>query len=56
MAIRPGRCYRKHQRAFTRQSIHVPRKSYIKGVPKPKITDFEFGKKRKFDKILYLIA
>ncbi len=45
MGLRPGRCYRKFQRPFTRQSQRKPRKSYIKGVPKPKITEFELGTK-----------
>ena len=56
MALRPGRCYKRHHRAFTRQATHVPRKSYIKGVPKPKITEFEFGKKREYDKTLFLLS
>ena len=56
MALRPGRCYKRHHRAFTRTATHVPRKSYIKGVPKPKITEFEFGKKRKYDTTLFLIS
>ncbi len=56
MGLRPGRCYRKFQRPYTRQSTHVPRKSYIKGVPKPKITEFELGTKGNYEKRLFLIS
>jgi len=56
MALRPGRSYRKLQRPFTRQSIKVPRKSYIKGVPRPKISEYELGKKTEYDKILFLVS
>ena len=56
MALRPGRCYRKLQRPFTRQSIKVPKKGYIKGVPRPKISEYEQGKKGKYDKTLFLIS
>ena len=56
MALRPGRCYRKHQRPNTRQSQRKPRKSYVKGVPKPKITEFELGTKGEYEHKLYLIA
>jgi large subunit ribosomal protein L10e len=56
MALRPGRCYRKPHRAFTRQSIKVPKKGYIKGVPRAKITEYELGKKGKYDKSLFLIS
>ncbi|MBI5347525.1 MAG: 50S ribosomal protein L16 [Candidatus Aenigmarchaeota archaeon] len=56
MALRPGRCYRKVHRPYTRQSSRRPRKGYIKGVPKPKISSFEMGKKGDYDKVLYLIS
>jgi large subunit ribosomal protein L10e len=56
MGLRPGRCYRKHQRPNTRQSIRVPKKGYVKGVPKPKITDFELGTKANYDTVLFLTA
>lgn len=56
MGLRPGRAYRKLQRPYTRQSTRVPRKGYVKGVPKPKITEFELGKKGDYDAQLYLIA
>ena len=56
MGLRPGRCYRKHQRPYTRQSIHVPKKGYVKGVPKPKITEFELGTKANYESSIFLIA
>lgn len=56
MSLRPARCYRKLHRPYTRQSEKKPRKSYIKGVPKPKITEFELGKKGRYDKTLYLVS
>lgn len=56
MALRPGRCYRRHHRPYVRVSKKVPKKSYIKGVPKPKITTFELGTKGSYEKIAYLIA
>lgn len=56
MALRPGRCYRRLHRPATRQSIKVPKKGYIKGVPKPKITEYELGKKGEYDKTLFLVS
>ncbi len=56
MALRPGRAYRRFHRPFTRQAIRVPRKSYIKGVPKPKITEFELGRRAEYDTRLFLVA
>jgi large subunit ribosomal protein L10e len=44
MALRPGRCYSRLKRPYTRVSKHKPRKSYVKGVPLPKIRSFESGK------------
>lgn len=42
--IRPGRCYHHFKnKPFTRISIHVPRRSYVKGVPVGKIHQFEVG-------------
>ncbi len=43
MGIRPAKCYRTLERPFTRQSRKKPRKGYVKGVPFPKITKFQFG-------------
>lgn len=46
MGLRPARCYHKlKKKAFTRISIHKPRKSYVKGVPSIRIHQFEAGKK-----------
>lgn len=56
MGLRPGRCYSRFQRPYTRQSTHVPRKGYVKGVPKPKITEFQLGSTAGKDKTLYLIS
>lgn len=56
MGLRPGRCYRKHQRPYTRQSTRVPKKGYVKGVPKAKITEFELGTKGQYESSLFLIA
>ncbi len=56
MGLRPGRCYRRHHRPYTRQSMRVPKKGYVKGVPKPKITEFELGTKADYDSLLFLVA
>jgi large subunit ribosomal protein L10e len=34
----------------------VPKKGYVKGVPKPKITEFELGTKGDYDSTVFLIA
>ena len=44
MSLRPGKCYSNVKRPNTRVSKHKPRKSYVKGVPYPKIRSFEAGK------------
>ena len=47
MALRPGRCYNKiTKRPWTRVSKRKPRKSYVKGVPAPKIHHYETGDRR----------
>ncbi len=56
MALRPGRCYTRVHRPYTRQSQSKPRKSYVKGVPRPKITIFEMGKKDSYEKVVYLVS
>lgn len=56
MGLRPGRCYRKWERPNSRQSIRVPKKGYVKGVPKPKITGFEMGTKTDYENACFLIA
>ncbi len=54
MGLRPGRCYRRWERPHTRQSIRVPKKGYVKGVPKHKIAQFEFGTKAAYENVLFL--
>jgi large subunit ribosomal protein L10e len=57
MALRPGRTVRKKKRPYTRVSKRKPRKSYVTGVPYPRIHIFEMGKKDgKFKTVLYLVA
>ena len=56
MALRPGRCYRKLHRPYTRQSRRKPKKGYVKGVPKPKITSFRMGEDGDYNTVVYLIA
>jgi len=43
MTLRPGRCYRRVKRPYTRVSRRRPRKSYVKGVPGSAIVKFETG-------------
>jgi large subunit ribosomal protein L10e len=43
MGLRPAKCYRDLKRPWTRQSRRRPKKGYVKGVPFPKITKFQFG-------------
>jgi len=47
MALRPAKCYRRLKRPNTRVSRRKPRRSYVKGVPDPKIHRFEMGNKKK---------
>ena len=56
MGLRPGRCYTKIHRPYTRQSRRRPRKGYVKGVPKPKITVFEAGTKDNYKNTIFLIS
>ncbi|MDI6806869.1 MAG: 50S ribosomal protein L16 [Candidatus Aenigmarchaeota archaeon] len=56
MAIRPGRTTRRIERPYTRVSKKVPRKSYVVGVPFPKIHQFEMGTKGEYNLSLYVIA
>lgn len=46
MGLRPGRCYSKLKRAYTRQSRSKPSKGYVKGVPESKIHRFEIGSRK----------
>ncbi len=57
MALRPGRCYRKLHRPYTRQSRKKPRKSYVKGVPGPRIRRFNIGDiNGKYDRVVLLVS
>lgn len=56
MAIRPGRCYRDHERPNTRISQTKPSKSFVKGAPRHVISEFEVGEKGDYDHKLFLIA
>ncbi|MEM7821488.1 MAG: 50S ribosomal protein L16 [Candidatus Aenigmatarchaeota archaeon] len=56
MGLRPGRTTRRLERPYTRKSYKIPRKSYVVGVPSPKIHMFEMGTKGEYDLNLFLIA
>jgi large subunit ribosomal protein L10e len=57
MGLRPGRCYRKLERPYTRTSKRKPRLSYVKGVPQPKIVKFVVGnKKRDFPHRIVIVS
>ena len=57
MALRPGRCHRKLEKPYTRVSKRKPRKSYVVGVPDPKIHQFEMGNPQgNFDTEVYLVS
>lgn len=56
MGLRPGRCYRRFQRPYSRTSVRVPKKGYVKGVPKSKLTEFELGTKANYDNAVFIIA
>lgn len=57
MGLRPGRVVREIRKPYTRVSKSMPRKSYVVGVPFPKLHQFEMGdRKGNFDVTLYLVA
>lgn len=57
MALRPGRCYHKiSQKPYTRVAVHVPKKSYVKGVPGSKIRQFETGKKSDYPLVFSIVS
>jgi large subunit ribosomal protein L10e len=57
MALRPGRTVRTVKRPYTRISKRKPKKSYVVGVPQPRITQFEMGNpKGNFNTKLWLIS
>ena len=57
MGLRPGRCTRRIRRPWTRVSITKPKKSYVVGVPFPRIHMFEMGNlKKDFEVTMHLVA
>jgi large subunit ribosomal protein L10e len=57
MALRPGRCYHKVKgKPYTRISIRRPKKSYVKGVPAPRIHQFEVGEDKDFPLVFFLVS
>ena len=56
MSLRPAKCYRKPHRPYTRQSKRKPKKGYVKGVPRPKISIFEMGKKDEYEIKVFLVS
>ena len=55
-SIRPGGCYRKPKRPYTRVS-KFKGKSYVKGVPGSKIQQFETGdRKGEFDLTIHIVS
>ena len=57
MGLRPARCYKKLERPNTRVSKRKPRRSYVKGVPDPKIHRFEMGNvRKKFSSSVVLVS
>jgi len=57
MGLRPGRVVREIRKPYTRVSKSVPKKSYVVGVPFPKLHQFEMGdRKGQYDTTLYLVA
>ena len=47
MGLRPARCYRDVERAYTRTAKRRVNKALIKGVPDPKIRMFDMGNRKK---------
>ncbi|MEM5828491.1 MAG: 50S ribosomal protein L16 [Candidatus Aenigmatarchaeota archaeon] len=57
MALRPGRCFRRIERPYTRISYSVKSKNYIPGAPPAKVRQYEMGNRNLQDYIeLKLIA
>ncbi len=55
--LRPAKCYSNVKgKPYTRISKRKPRKSYVKGVPVPKIHHYEVGKKDDYGLTSYLIS
>jgi large subunit ribosomal protein L10e len=49
MALRPGRCFRRIERPYTRISYKVKSKNFVAGAPPTKIRQFEMGNKELSD-------
>jgi len=57
MALRPGRCFRRIERPYTRISYSVKSKNYIPGAPPTKVRQYEMGNKNLDDYVeLKLVA
>lgn len=57
MGLRPARCYHKlKKKPYTRISVHKPRKSFVKGIPAPRIHQFEMGKPGKYALTFNLVS
>ncbi|MFH1630772.1 MAG: 50S ribosomal protein L16, partial [Candidatus Aenigmatarchaeota archaeon] len=56
MGLRPARCYRLIHRGNTRQSMRRPRKGYVKGVPKSKVAQYQFGNPKAYNTVVYLVS
>ncbi len=56
MGLRPGRVLKCWKRPWTRVSKTKPRKSYVVGVPFPKIHVFESGTKGKYEVEVVLVS
>jgi len=57
MPLRPGRVISRPKRPWTRVSKSKPRKSYVVGVPYPKISQFEMGTRTgNFDCEIFLVS
>ncbi|HID09399.1 TPA: 50S ribosomal protein L16, partial [Candidatus Micrarchaeota archaeon] len=57
MGLRPGRCYRRLERPYTRVAVRVPEKNYIGGVPPVRIRKFVTGNPHvDADAVFYLVA
>lgn len=57
MALRPGRTIKRKKRPWTRVSKKKPRRSYVVGVPYPRIHVFNMGNKdRDFEREVYLVS
>ncbi|NOZ82126.1 MAG: 50S ribosomal protein L16 [Candidatus Micrarchaeota archaeon] len=55
-SLRPGRCYSKPERPNTRIAVRVPKKSYVKGVPAPRIHQFEVGQKGDYPLVYHIVS